>query len=146
MAGEGSRPGRARRCAGGREQARCVAGNPARVDRVPPGMKRSEHDVESVLAWLKRRGSKRNRDGMARYAIVSDKAFGVSVTEIRRLSKEIGRDHGLALRLWRTGHLEARMLTAFVDDPALVTPVQMDRWCKDFDNWAVCDALCFHLF
>jgi 3-methyladenine DNA glycosylase AlkD len=22
----------------------------------------------------------------------------------------------------------------------------MDRWARDFDNWAVCDALCFHLF
>jgi 3-methyladenine DNA glycosylase AlkD len=22
----------------------------------------------------------------------------------------------------------------------------MDRWCRDFDNWAVCDTLCFALF
>jgi 3-methyladenine DNA glycosylase AlkD len=22
----------------------------------------------------------------------------------------------------------------------------MDRWCRDFDNWAVCDHACFHLF
>ena len=22
----------------------------------------------------------------------------------------------------------------------------MDRWCKDFDNWAFCDAMCFNLF
>lgn len=22
----------------------------------------------------------------------------------------------------------------------------MDRWCTDFDNWAVCDTVCFHLF
>ena len=22
----------------------------------------------------------------------------------------------------------------------------MDRWCRDFDNWAICDTLCFHLF
>ena len=38
------------------------------------------------------------------------------------------------------------MLTAFVDEPARVTPAQMDRWCRDFDNWAICDTLCFHLF
>jgi 3-methyladenine DNA glycosylase AlkD len=38
------------------------------------------------------------------------------------------------------------MMTPFVDEPARVTPAQMDRWAKDFDNWAVCDALCFHLF
>jgi 3-methyladenine DNA glycosylase AlkD len=22
----------------------------------------------------------------------------------------------------------------------------MDRWCRDFDNWAICDHCCFHLF
>ena len=38
------------------------------------------------------------------------------------------------------------MLTAFVDDPALVTPEQMDRWTREFDNWAICDTLCFKLF
>jgi 3-methyladenine DNA glycosylase AlkD len=37
-------------------------------------------------------------------------------------------------------------LAAFVDEPAKVTPAQMDRWCRDFDNWAVCDTACFHLF
>src|SRR6185295_11684222 len=27
-----------------------------------------------------------------------------------------------------------------------ITPAQMDRWCKEFDNWAFCDAMCFNLF
>src|SRR6185503_11955719 len=39
-----------------------------------------------------------------------------------------------------------RMLTAFVEEPERVTPAQMDRWCRDFDNWGLCDTLCFHLF
>ncbi len=38
------------------------------------------------------------------------------------------------------------MLSSFVDEPARVTPAQMDRWCRDFDNWAICDTVCFHLF
>ena len=102
--------------------------------------------ARDILAWLKRRGTKRNRDGMARYAIVAPKVFGVSVADLRDLSKELGRDHALASALWKSGWYEARMLTAFVDEPERVTPVQMDRWARDFDNWAICDALCFHLF
>jgi 3-methyladenine DNA glycosylase AlkD len=34
----------------------------------------------------------------------------------------------------------------FIADPAKLTPAQMDRWCRDFDNWAVCDTACFHAF
>jgi len=83
---------------------------------------------------------------MARYAIVAPKAFGVSVATIRDLGKRVGRDHQLALALWKTGYYEARMLAPFVDEPARVTRAQMDRWAKDFDNWAICDGLCLHLF
>jgi 3-methyladenine DNA glycosylase AlkD len=102
--------------------------------------------VQEALAWLERRGTRRNRDGMARYAIYSPKVFGVSVADIRQLAKRFGRDHELAAALWETGWYEARMLCAFVDEPERVTPAQMDRWARDFDNWAICDTLCFHLF
>jgi len=104
--------------------------------------------VASVLAELKRRGSKKNVEGMARYGIVvaNDKIFGISVGDLRDMGKEIGKDHKLAIALWKSGWYEARMLVPFIDDPELVTPKQMDAWAKDFDNWAICDALCFHLF
>lgn len=102
--------------------------------------------VDSALAYLERKGSKRNRDGMARFAIVADKVFGVSVGDIRTYGKTVGKSHALALALWKTGWYEARMLAAFVDEPSRVTPAQMDRWARDFDNWAVCDNACFHLF
>jgi 3-methyladenine DNA glycosylase AlkD len=103
-------------------------------------------ETEQALSWLKRHGTRRNREGMARYAIPSDHALGVSVANIRVLGKRLGRNHELAAALWDTGVYEARMLTSFVDEPARVTPAQMDRWCRDFDNWAICDTLCFHLF
>ena len=103
-------------------------------------------DLTAALAWLERRGSARNRDGMARYAIVAPKVFGVSVVNIRALGKALGTRHDLVEPLWASGWYEARMLVAFVADPAAVTPAQMDRWCRDFDNWAICDTLAFALF
>jgi len=103
-------------------------------------------DVNSAVAALAKRGSKRNREGLARYAITAENVLGVSVADIRALAKQIGRNHALALALWKTNIYEARMLTAFVAEPERVTPAQMDRWARDFDNWAICDALCFHLF
>jgi 3-methyladenine DNA glycosylase AlkD len=103
-------------------------------------------DAKAVLAWLERKGTKKNADGMARYGIVAQKVFGVSVGTLRDYAKTIGKSHALALALWDTGWYEARMLSAFVDEPALVTAKQMDSWCKDFDNWAITDTVCFHLF
>jgi 3-methyladenine DNA glycosylase AlkD len=105
-----------------------------------------EDDVKVALDWLKHLGTKAGRDGLARYAIPSDKTFGVAVRDIQALAKRLGRTHDLAAALWNTGWYEARMLAAYVDDPASVTPAQMDRWCHDFDNWAICDTVCFVLF
>jgi 3-methyladenine DNA glycosylase AlkD len=103
-------------------------------------------DLATALAWLKKRGTKANRDGMARYAIVAPQVFGVSVADIRRLGKTFGLRHDLAEPLWTSGWYEARMLVPFIADPERVTSAQMDRWARDFDNWAICDALTFHLF
>ncbi|MEO8624854.1 MAG: DNA alkylation repair protein [bacterium] len=103
-------------------------------------------DADSVLAWLERHSTKATRDGMARYGVPSDNALGVTMADMKVLAKKLGKNHQLAAALWATGVYEARMMTSFVDDPTLVTTTQMDRWCRDFDNWGICDTVCFHLF
>ena len=101
-------------------------------------------DVNAALTWLEENSSKKIRDEMLpRYGITAKKAYGVSVANIHKLAKIVGRDHEFAQALWDTGWYEARMLAAFVDEPARVTPAQMDRWCRDFDNWGICDTVCF---
>jgi 3-methyladenine DNA glycosylase AlkD len=83
---------------------------------------------------------------MARFGINPDRALGVRVPDLRRLAREMGTDHGLALALWRTGIHEARILGSMVDDPARVTERQMERWVRDFDSWDLCDQVCGNLF
>ena len=102
--------------------------------------------ADDIVAWLKRTGTQRARDAMARYNIPSDKAFGVSVGQLQKHSRQFAPDHELALALWDTGWYEARMMAPSIDDAAQVTSAQMERWCKDFDNWAVVDTACFRLF
>lgn len=111
-----------------------------------PTTKRTDEDVEGVLASLRKLATKKTLAGMARYAIPADKALGVTVADLRQLAKKLGQNHALAAELWGTDIYEARMLAAFVDDPQQVTPAQMESWCRDFDSWAICDTVCFALF
>lgn len=105
-----------------------------------------QKEVASALAWLKRHSSKKVRDGMARYGIPADHALGVSISLIQKLARQLGPDHELAEALWATGVYEARLLVAYIGEPTRLTSAQMDRWCRDFDSWAVVDTLCFALF
>jgi 3-methyladenine DNA glycosylase AlkD len=105
-----------------------------------------QQQVDAVISSLKRLSSKATRDGMLRFGIPNDNALGVPVGQMQKLAKEVGRNHKLAEALWQTGIYEGRMMAALVDEPELVTPTQMDRWCKDFDNWGIVDTVCFKLF
>jgi 3-methyladenine DNA glycosylase AlkD len=99
-----------------------------------------------VLESLRASATAATLDGMARYGLPSDHALGVAMADLLKLGKTLGRDHALALDLWKTGVYEARLLCAFVAEPEQLTAALMDRWCRDFDNWGVVDTLCFHLF
>jgi 3-methyladenine DNA glycosylase AlkD len=103
--------------------------------------------LAAALAALEAHASERVRTDMApRYGIVTDRAMGVPMAKMQAVAKQLGRDHALAAALWETGWYEARMLASMIDDPAQVTPEQMDRWRGDFDNWAIVDTVAFKLF
>jgi 3-methyladenine DNA glycosylase AlkD len=104
------------------------------------------HDVESVLKSLKSLGNPANREGMSRFGINTERAFGVPIPALRSLARDIGRDHGLALKLWDSGYHEARLLAGFIGDPARLTEEQMESWVRDFDSWDICDQVCSNLF
>lgn len=102
--------------------------------------------VPGILTELRSMGSERDRAGMARYGINVERAFGVSIYELRKLAKRFGTDHALALALWTTGNHEARLLACFIDDPAAVTAEQAEAWARDFDSWDLCDQATTSLF
>ena len=88
----------------------------------------------------------RDLAGMARFGINVDKAWVISIPKLRKLAKEIGKNHELALQVWDSGIHEARILAGFIDDPKLVTEKQMEHWVLDFDSWDVTDMICGNLF
>jgi 3-methyladenine DNA glycosylase AlkD len=101
---------------------------------------------QHILRTLKSHYKPGNIEGMARFGIVATKAYGISAPALRKLARQIGKDHALAQRLWSSGIQDARGLAPLIDDPAEVTEEQMESWAADFDNWGVCDGVCIHLF
>ncbi|MDO9399187.1 MAG: DNA alkylation repair protein [bacterium] len=102
--------------------------------------------ADDILKKLKKLASPKNIEGMARFGIKPKKAIGVSIPNLRKLAKEIGKDHVLAQELWDSGIHEAKILASMIDKIELVTKKQMDSWIKDFDSWDVCDQVCMNLF
>jgi 3-methyladenine DNA glycosylase AlkD len=99
-----------------------------------------------LLAILRSKANPKNVEGMARFGISAKNTLGISVVELRAIAKKAGHDHQVAQELWKSGIHEARILAAYVAEPAKVTEKLMDQWVKDFDSWDVCDQVCANLF
>ena len=106
----------------------------------------AEWSIGSIVGELRRLGTKRNVEGMARYGIRAEKVFGVSKPKLDALARKIGKNHALGLELWSTGIQDAKILAGLISEPGKVTASQMELWVRDFDNWDSCDGTCCHLF
>ena len=103
--------------------------------------------TNAILTTLYSKANPKNVEGMARFGIKSTaKVLGISMPFLQSLKKSIGKNHDLALDLWQTDILEARILAAFIADPKLMKKTTINSWVRDFDNWAICDGVCMHCF
>lgn len=101
---------------------------------------------QNILEKLKALSDPEAVEGMARFGINPENTYGISIPSLRKMAKEIGKDHSLAQKLWNSGIHEARILASMIDESDQVTGKQMDAWVKDFDSWDVCDQCCMNLF
>jgi 3-methyladenine DNA glycosylase AlkD len=121
--------------------------------RIAPSQQDSEHHLkqsymkyEEVIAQLKATANPEAVKGMARFGISAANTLGVSIPNLRKMARTIGKNHQIALQLWVSGIHEARILASIIDDPGSVTSEQVDKWALDFDSWDICDQCCSNLF
>jgi 3-methyladenine DNA glycosylase AlkD len=99
-----------------------------------------------VLCRLQSAANPANLAGMARFGITVERRYGVSVPQMRRIAKDIGKDHQLAGSLWSSGIAEAKILASMIAVPHELSAQQMDAWVLGFDSWDVCDQVCMNFF
>jgi 3-methyladenine DNA glycosylase AlkD len=102
--------------------------------------------VEEVMEQLKSKAKSDQLEGMARFAIAGKGRLGVSVPDMRKIAKGIGKDHQLALDLWDTGVPEGMIVAGMIAEPDKLTEEQMESWVVDINSWDICDQVCMNLF
>jgi 3-methyladenine DNA glycosylase AlkD len=101
---------------------------------------------EEILTKLKAKARPDQLTGMARYGVNTENRLGIQMPELRKLAKETGKNHALALELWQTGIAEARILASMIAEPERLTEQQMNNMAADVDSWDVGDQTCMNLF
>lgn len=96
--------------------------------------------LKETLAQLEAAGSAQTRKTYARHGI-GPKMFGVSYAVLGQLTRQIKRDHALALGLWASGWHDARVLATMIADPQQAGAAQLEAWAASCDNRAIAGAL-----
>ena len=105
-------------------------------------------NTDDVMALLEANQDERGiRNWNQRCASDSQlRSFGIGLTRLRKLAKQVGRDHELALALWQSDVYDARIIALLVDDPKQITPEQVERQVEELAGgylahvFSSCDA------
>lgn len=93
-----------------------------------------------ALARLEALGSDTLRGQNAKRGVTGPQ-FGVKLGDIRKLAAEIKADHPLALELWESGNLEARLLAILIMKPRALSAEELDRLVRANRQLPVSDWL-----
>ena len=96
--------------------------------------------VKSVLDELEALGNAKVRARNRRNG-AGDNQFGVQLGDIRKLAKKLKSDHELALALWETENVDARLLAALLMKPKLLSRNEIDRMVRSVGFVQVADWL-----
>lgn len=82
--------------------------------------------LKQTLAQLESLGNEAVRRRNAKHG-ASENQYGVQLGDIRKLAKKLEASHGLALELWETGNLDARLLAVLLIEPKKLSSREVDR-------------------
>lgn len=104
-------------------------------------------NIDAALARLDALADDRGRAHAERTLAGSGlRALGIGLTALRKLGKELGRDHELAAALWAQPLYEARVLALLVEDPRRLSRAQAEAQVEQVGAgqlahvFASCDA------
>jgi 3-methyladenine DNA glycosylase AlkD len=103
-------------------------------------------NVEEVLEKLRAMRNEKGIEVAKRFGIVTKyEVLGISRVELRKMAREIGKNTLLALELWKTNVLEAKILATLLANPKEFKKEHAYEWVKDIDNWDLCDQFVLNL-
>ncbi len=87
-------------------------------------------DLTNALARLEELGEEAVRARNIKRGLGAVPQFGVQLGKIRKLAKEIRANHELALELWATGNVDARLLAILLLVPKRLSGAELDAMVR----------------
>lgn len=102
-------------------------------------------NFQEVITYFEEIQDEKVANSNKRFAIGCEYSYGIRLPVLRKLAKEIGKDHDLAIKLWNHPYHESHLLATMIEQKEKVTSKQLDEWVNSFYSWDIVDQACLNL-
>ena len=102
-------------------------------------------EISEIIQEFEELSDVDHAQNMKKFGIRYVKSYGLRLPQIRKIAKQCGKDHDLALKLWDYGYHETYLLATMVEESEKVDSIQLDDWVNAFYSWDLVDQACINL-
>ena len=104
-----------------------------------------EMEFDQIIQEFERLSDVDFAQNMKKFGIRYVKSYGLRLPQIRKVAKQCGKNHDLALKLWDHGYHETYLMATLVEESEKVSSKQLNDWVNMFYSWDLVDQACINL-
>ena len=104
-----------------------------------------EMEFDQIIREFERLSDVDFAQNMKKFGIRYVKSYGLRLPQIRKVAKQCGKNHDLALKLWDHGYHETYLMATLVEESEKVSSEQLNDWVNTFYSWDLVDQACINL-
>ena len=104
-----------------------------------------EMEFDQIIQEFERLSDVDFAQNMKKFGIRYVKSYGLRLPQIRKVAKQCGKNHDLALKLWNHGYHETYLMATLVEESEKVSSKQLNDWVNTFYSWDLVDQACINL-
>ena len=103
-------------------------------------------DKAAVYKLLEVHKNERGIENWKKFKYRDWTSFGIGLTQLKSLAKQLGKNHKLALELWQEPNYDLKTLAILIDDPKKVDSTQIESMVNDVGMWMMSHTWVQNLF
>ena len=103
-------------------------------------------DFESIISKFEELQDEKVLESNKRFGVEYEYSYGIRMPDLRKIAKEIGKNHDLALKLWEHPYHESHLLATMIEESDKVTNEQLNQWVNSLYSWDIVDQAVINLF
>lgn len=89
-----------------------------------------KYSKEDVMSFLEEHGKPGAKKALMKHG-AKNPFFGTSISDMKKLTKKIKKDHELSLSLYETGNTDAMYFAGLIADETRISKDELQKWAKD---------------